>query len=90
MLKRALRSCRKELRWFRRAYLLSGDHDSDLLDCLGKFIGLNGLVVVQVEVLEAFHKDSLLGLGSTGLLGELVLELSFKTREKELDTDLYD
>ena len=37
-------------------YLLSWDHDTDLLYGLGKLIWLNGSVVVEVEVFKRFFK----------------------------------
>ncbi len=59
-------------------YLLGGDLDANLLDGLGELIGLNGAVVVQVEVLEGLEEDLLFRLGASGLLGQLVLELSLE------------
>ena len=44
----------------RDTYLLGGDHDTDLLDGLGEFIGLNTTGVVQVEVLERLGEHLLL------------------------------
>jgi hypothetical protein len=37
-------------------YLFSWDHDTDLLNGLGKLIWLNGSVVVKVEVFKRFFK----------------------------------
>jgi len=43
--------------WFKcDTYLLSWDHDTDLLYGLGKLIWLNGSVVVEVEVFKRFLK----------------------------------
>ena len=41
------------------AYLLGGNHDADLLDGLGELVGLDGAVVVEIEVLEGLHQDGL-------------------------------
>ena len=51
-----------------------GDHDADLLDGLGKLVGLDGAVVVQVEVLESLEQNGFLVGVSRGLLGQLGLE----------------
>lgn len=50
-------------------YLLGWDLDSDLLDGLGEFIGFDGTVIIQIEVLECLLEDGLFGLSSLGLLG---------------------
>ena len=50
-----------------KTYLSGGDHDADLLDSLGKFIGLDSAVVVQVEILEGLQEDGLL-VGCAGSL----------------------
>jgi len=64
-------------------YLFGWNLDSNLLDGLGELIGLNGAVVVEVEVLEGLLEDGLLGLGALGFFSELVLELSFKAEWKK-------
>ena len=64
-------------------YLFSGDHDADLLDSLSKLVGLDTTGVVQVEVLECFVENLLLGLNSRSFLLQLILEFSFETKESE-------
>jgi hypothetical protein len=59
--------------------LLGGDHDTDLLDRLGEFIGLNRAGVVQVEVLERLDEHLLLRGNTRCLLLQLVLEFSLET-----------
>lgn len=61
-------------------YLLGGDLDANLLDGLGKFIGLDGAAVVEVKELEALSEDGLLGLRSLGLFRQFVLKFSLETR----------
>ena len=62
-------------------YLSGWDLNSNLLDGLGELVWLNGAIVVEIEVLESLHEDLLLGLGSSCLLRQLVLEFSLKTKE---------
>ena len=62
-------------------YLSGWDLNSNLLDGLGELVWLHGAIVVQIEVLESLHEDLLLGLGSSCLLRQLVLEFSLKTTE---------
>ena len=50
-------------------YPLGGDLDTYLLDCLSKFFGLYGSVVVKIEIFECLNKDSLLALAAACLLG---------------------
>ena len=63
-------------------YLLGRDHDADLLDGLGEFVGLDEAGVVQVEVLERLLEDSLLGGDARGLLLQLILQFSLETIQK--------
>lgn len=67
---------------FRDTYLLGGDHDTNLLNGLGEFIGLNSAGVVQIEVLERLDEDLLLGLNARCLLLQLVLQFSLETKQK--------
>ena len=55
-----------------------GDHDADLFNGLGKFIRLNGAVVVEIEVLEGLEEDGLFVEVATSLLGELGADFLFK------------
>lgn len=64
-------------------YLLGWDLDADLLDGLGELDGLDGAVVVEVEVLEGLEEDLLFGLSAPGFLGEFVLELSLEAGANE-------
>jgi len=59
--------------------LLGGDHDTDLLDSLGEFIGLNRARVVQVEVLERLSEHLLFRSNARCLLLQLVLQFSLET-----------
>jgi hypothetical protein len=59
--------------------LLGGDHDTDLLNGLGEFIGLDSAGVVQVEILERLDEDLLLGSNARCLLLQLVLQFSLET-----------
>ena len=63
-------------------YLTGGDHDTNLLDGLGELIGLDSAVVVKIEVLESLKQDGFLVGGASGLLGELLLQLTLKTTNK--------
>ena len=63
----------------RNTYLLGGDHDTDLLDSLGEFIGLNRAGVVQVEVLERLGEHLLFRSNARCLLLQLVLQFSLET-----------
>ena len=67
---------------FRDTYLLGGDHDTNLLNGLGEFIGLNSAGVVQIEVLERLDEDLLLGLNARCLLLQLVFQFSLETKQK--------
>jgi len=62
-------------------YLAGGDHDTNLLDGLGEFIGLNGTVVVKIEVLERLKEYGLLVGGTVGFLGQLVLQFFLEARQ---------
>lgn len=64
----------------RETYVSSGDHNSDLLDGLGELLGLDGAVVVEVEVLEALEEHGFLGLAAARLLGELFDEFLLETK----------
>lgn len=50
------------------AYLPGGDHDTNLFDCLGELFGLDGAIVVQIEVLKGPLQDGLLALCAARLL----------------------
>ena len=81
-----MRDLQSMIRWrcCYTTYLSGGDHDTDLLDSLGKLIRLHSAVVVQVEVLESLEEDGLLVGGARGLLRQLLLKRLFEaTRKKE-------
>jgi len=63
-------------------YLLGWDLDSDLLNSLSEFIGLNGSIIVQIKVLEGLEENFVLRLCASGLFSELVLKLSLETDRK--------
>ena len=63
------------------AYLLGGDHDANLLDCFGELLGLDGAVVVKIEVLESLHQDGFLALCAAGLLCKFVFKFPLETEE---------
>ena len=66
----------------RISYLSGWDHDSNLLDSLGKLLWLNGSVIVKIEILERFEKDGLLVLAAVSLLLKLGLKGLLETRDK--------
>ena len=45
---------------YKGTYLLSWNHNTNLLDSLGKLIGLNSAVSIEIEVLEGLLKNLLL------------------------------
>ena len=64
-------------------YRFGWDLDTDLLDCFGKFIGLNCTIVVEIKVFECLHEDLLLGLSSLGLLSQFVFQFSLETKARK-------
>ena len=42
-------------------YLFGWDHDTNLLNSFGKFIGFNSAVTIQVEILERLLEDLFFG-----------------------------
>lgn len=64
-----------------RTYLLRGDHDANLLNGFCELIRFYGSVVVKIEVLESFHEDSFLALGSARFLRQLVFKFSLETAQ---------
>ncbi len=63
---------------------MGGDHDSDLFYSLSKLVWLDSSIVVQIKILESSHEHCLFVLVAAAFLGKLGLELSLKTKEKEL------
>ena len=45
---------------YKGTYLLGWNHNTNLLDSLGKLIGLNSAVSIEIEVLEGLLKNLLL------------------------------
>ena len=70
-------------------YLSSGDHDTDLLDSLGKLIGLDGAVVVQVKVLEGLEQNGFLVGVARSFLGKLGLESLLEAASTKMGVRLF-
>jgi hypothetical protein len=63
--------------------VLGGNHDSDLLDGLGKLIRLYSSAVVEIEVFESLHEHLFLGLGARSFLLKLIFKFFFETTKDE-------